>query len=171
MFTEWIVPSSFAGNFWFTMAVVQANIAIVSGILFFGRELIISGLIKLVELFSLLVFDFWEALTMLAVRIGLCPINILEHILIQHFPIKKQRLKMITLIKNETSNDELFEIINNSLKTITTVKEIRKLENVIIQYNQSRKFMFEQIDDGNNINEHNMLPEVQTTSYNELQET
>lgn len=143
MFTEWIVPSHFAGNFWITMTVIQVNILLISGILYFGRELLITGFIKLVEILSVLIFDFWDALLAAVVRVVLLPVHVLEHLLLQHVPVKKQRLKMITLLQGETYDEDLHHLISNGLQNVGTIKEVRQLERSVVQYINTRKYIDE----------------------------
>lgn len=141
MLTELIIPKQFANNIWFNMEVVQAYIGILSAILYFGRDIILSGFVKIVELLSSLIFDFWEAITISLVRTIELPINIIEHILLQQFPIKTQRFKMISILKKETSDTNLYNLIDDNLDKITKIKELRVLEKSIIQYCENRRYI------------------------------
>lgn len=46
MLAQFIIPKQFSNNIWFKMAAVQAYITIFSALMFFGRDLILSEIVK-----------------------------------------------------------------------------------------------------------------------------
>lgn len=143
MLTEYLIPEAFRGSMWFNLVIFQLYISIFMSILYFGKELIVFSIEHILNSAFTLISELWSSITVCLTRIVQLPINLIESIVTQHFPVKGDRLNILNLIKEETEDNYLYNLINNGLVEARVPSDIRRLEKSIIQYTESRQYIYD----------------------------